>query len=187
MGNYNEELEVDISLNLPSPLVLPSSKSPVSRDPTEPPSPTTSPNVRQCSSAPPPFFPFSPLAPPLMPLYCVDLPLVFGLQLHLVKGIPGSQCRMVSSALRLRFRLSSTCQVSTMTPPSINFPMGFHPDCGLGPLSGSCSWLLLQSSPPWYLPRSSYLVSYTSPAISSSGAPSISPQLDLLRCGVSYF
>ncbi|XDV39127.1 hypothetical protein PO909_008410 [Leuciscus waleckii] len=65
------------SKSLVSPLVPPSSKSPVSPEfppglPLLPPLPITA-----SSSAPLPLVPFSPSAPPLTLLQCVDLPRVF--------------------------------------------------------------------------------------------------------------
>jgi len=72
-----EDLEEDISLSLPSLLVLSSSKSPVSPKippsfPIPPPQPITA-----NSSAPSPLFPVSPSAPLLNPLCCMDLLQVF--------------------------------------------------------------------------------------------------------------
>ncbi|ROJ66342.1 hypothetical protein DPX16_16605 [Anabarilius grahami] len=84
-----EGLEEDTSLNLPSTLVLSSSKFPASQlvppsfkspvSPEIPPSlPLPPPLPKPASlSAPPLLFYFNSSVPPLTPLYCVDLPGVF--------------------------------------------------------------------------------------------------------------
>ncbi|ROL52447.1 hypothetical protein DPX16_6131 [Anabarilius grahami] len=87
--NHYEEVEEDISLNLPSPLVPPSSKSPASskippRHPLPPPLPKTA-----SSSALPLLFPFRPLAPPLNSLCCVDLICLLVSSSTLSRGSPG--------------------------------------------------------------------------------------------------
>ncbi|XP_056125578.1 uncharacterized protein LOC130103354 [Rhinichthys klamathensis goyatoka] len=70
-----DDLEVDVYPSLSSPLVPPSSKSPTSLlvlpSSKAPVSPEPTPSL------PLPLVPFSPSAPPLKPLYCVELTLVF--------------------------------------------------------------------------------------------------------------